>query len=175
MPPKGQLPAFVRAVFSRLIPLAERDEVLADLEAEYQQRAAAHGRRPAATWAWRQAVSSLPALTRRIWWRGMTGFEPQANRMRPGGPMVESWIMDLRFAARRLMRRPAYGALAVLTLAMGAGGTAAISGVARTLLLDPLPVTAEDRVGVFWFNGSWREQEFLRLRPEFAGFERVGA
>ena len=172
---KRQLPVFVRAVFSRLLPLAERDEVLADLEAEYQQRAAAHGRGRATAWAWRQAVSSLPALTRRIWWRGMTGFEPQANRMRPGGPMVESWIMDLRFAARRLLRRPAYGALAVLTLAMGAGGTAAISGVARTLLLDPLPVAAEDRVGVFWFNGSWREQEFLGLRPEFAGFERVGA
>ena len=174
MSPNDRLPRPVAAIFRALLPLAEREEVLADLAAEFRHRART-SRAAAHVWAWRQAIFSLPALTRRIWWRGMTGFEPQANRLRPGGPMVESWIMDLRFAARRLMRRPAYALLAVLTLGMGAGGTAAISGIGRTLLLDPLPVAAEEEIGVFWFNGSWREQEFLRLRPDFPGFEQVAA
>ena len=28
---------------------------------------------------------------------------------------------------------------------------------------------------MFWFAGSWTEQEFLGLRPEFPGFARVAA
>ena len=89
--------------------------------------------------------------------------------------MLESWIMDARYAARRLLSRPAYGALAVLTLALAAGGTAAIFSVVRALLLDPLPIAREEQVGILWFSGSWREQEFLRLRPQFPGFQRMAA
>ena len=89
--------------------------------------------------------------------------------------MFESWVMDFRYAARRLMRRPTYALLAVLTLALGAGGTAAIFSVVRTLLLDPLPITREDQVGILWFGGSWNEQEFLHLRPNFTGFQRMAA
>ena len=62
--------------------------------------------------------------------------------------MFESWIIDVRYAGRRLLSRPTYALLAVLTLALGAGGTAAIFSVARTLLLDPLPIADEDRVAV---------------------------
>ncbi len=127
-------------------------------------RAPCTGEAAATRWAWRQAIGSVPALFRRSWWRATTGFEPRASRMRPGGPMFESWIMDSRFAARRLMRRPTYALLAVLTLALGAGGTAAIFSVVRTLLIDPLPIVREDQVGVMYFDGSWTEQEILGLR-----------
>ena len=89
--------------------------------------------------------------------------------------MFESWIMDARYAARRLISRPTYAALAVLTLALAAGGTAAIFSVVRALLLEPLPIAREEQVGVLWFGGSWREQEFLGLRPDFPGFQRMAA
>ena len=89
--------------------------------------------------------------------------------------MFESWIMDLRYAARRLMRRPTYALLAVLTLALGAGGTAAIFSIVRTLLIDPLPMVREEQVGVMYFSGSWTEQEFLGLRGKFPGFQTMGA
>jgi predicted permease len=170
-----RLPVLVAAIFRTLIPIAERDEVLADLQAEFEQRSASFGRAAARRWVWQQALGSLPALFRRGWWRGMTGFEPRANRMRPGGPMFESWIMDFRYASRRLMSRPTYAVLAVLTLSLGAGGTAAIFSVVRTLLLDPLPIAREEQVGVFWFAGSWNEAEFLHLRPNFQGFQGVAA
>ena len=52
---------------------------------------------------------------------------------------MESWIMDARYAARRLVRRPLYALLSVLTLALGIGGTAAVYAIARPILLDPLP------------------------------------
>lgn len=162
-------------VFRALLPIAERDEVLTDLRAEYAARAAKHGSVAARRWAWAQALGSLPSLLRRGWWRGMTGFEPRANRMRPGGPVFESWIIDARYATRRLLRRPAYAVLAVLTLALGTGGTAAIFSIVRALLLDPLPIAREEQVGVLWFAGSWTEQEFLRLRGSFPGFQRMAA
>ncbi|HEX6864214.1 MAG TPA: ABC transporter permease, partial [Thermoanaerobaculia bacterium] len=176
MPREPHLTGVPAALFRALIPYAERDEVLEDLAAEHAARAAAEGRLAARIWLWRQLFGSLPALARRSWWRGWTGFEPRAaNRMQPGGFILESWIVDLRYSARRLASRPTYLLLAVLTLALGAGGTAAIFSVVRTLLLDPLPVARESEVGVFWMPGHWNEAELLHLRPEFPGFEGVAA
>jgi putative ABC transport system permease protein len=165
----------VRAIFRALLPIAEREEVLTEVAAEFERRVMTHGRAAARRWAWRQALGSAPALVRRGWWRGMTGFEPQANRLRPGGPMYESWIIDVRYATRHLLRRPVYAALAVITLALGAGGLAAVYSVSDAILRNPLPIVREEQVGVLWFGGSWREEEFLGLRPRFPGFERMGA
>jgi putative ABC transport system permease protein len=173
--PRHQPPLGVRAIFGALLPVAEREEVLTEVAAEFERRALTHGVAAARRWAWRQALGSAPALVRRGWWRGMTGFEPRANRLRPGGPMYESWIMDVRYAARRLLRRPVYAGLAVATLALGAGGMAAVYSVSDAILRDPLPIVREEEVGVLWFGGSWREEEFLGLRPDFPGFTRMGA
>ncbi|HEX2187295.1 MAG TPA: ADOP family duplicated permease [Longimicrobiaceae bacterium] len=170
-----RLPAVPAALLRHSLPHAERAEVLADLADEYRERSARRGRPGARLWLWGQALASLPALLRRSWWRGWTGFEPRANRMQPGGPLMESWIMDARFVARRLRSRPGYAVLAVLTLALGVGGTAAVYGVARTLLLDPLPYRAEQQLAVFWNPFDWRESEFLYLGPDFPGFQGVAA
>jgi len=170
-----ELPAIAAAILGLLLPRAERHEVLGDLAAEHAERAGRDGRAAARLWLWRQLLGSVPALLRRSWWRGWTGFEPRASRMQPGGPMLETWIMDLRYSARRLARRPGYAAAAVLTLALGVGGTAAIFSVVRVLLMAPLPVRDEARIGVLWFDGSWTEQEFVELRPEFPGFGRMAA
>ena len=89
--------------------------------------------------------------------------------------MFESWIMDFRYAVRRLLARPTYAALAVLTLALGAGGTAAIFSVVRTILIEPLPIAREGEVGVLWFGGSWTEEEFLHFRPNFPGFQKMAS
>lgn len=172
---RPRLPRLTTFIFRSFVPIAEREEVLSDLQGEYAQRRVTNGVWAARLWVWRQTIGSLPALAGRTWWRGMTGFEPRASRMQPGGSMFETWIMDARYAVRRLASRRTYALLAVLTLALGAGGTAAIFSVVRTMLLDPLPIAQEDRVAVFWFSGSWNEQEFLRIRPNFPGFQRVGA
>jgi putative ABC transport system permease protein len=163
------------ALFRALLPFAERSEVLDDLEAEHDARVARHGRLRAQVWLWRQLFGSMPSLLARTWWRGSTGFEPQSSRWQPGGLVLESWIMDMRYSARRLASRPTYAFLAVLTLALGAGGTAAIFSIVRALLLNPLPVAHEEQLGVLWFDGSWTEQEFLHFRPHFPGFSRMGA
>ena len=158
-----------------LLPRAERDEVLADLRAEYAEQLRWHGPVAARRWMWWQALGSAPALLGWSWWRGWTGFEPRANAYRPGGPMLHTWISDARYAARRLRARPTYTLLAVLTLALGIGGTTAVFGIARPLLLDPLPYANASEVVTFWMPGWWNEEEFLYLRDKFSGFRAVGA
>lgn len=163
------------SLLSALLPLAEREEVLADLRDEYAHRRGSLGRAAATVWLWRQVLGSAPALLWRSGWRGWTGFEPAANRFFPGGPGMESWIMDLRYAVRRLRSRPTYALLAVLTLALGVGGTAAIWSIVRGLLLEPLPYAREAEVVAFWNPFDWTEEEFLHLRGSFPGFQRVAA
>src|SRR5262245_26127836 len=139
MKPRSQLPRLPAALIRRLQHPAERAEVLEDLAREYDQRCASDGLLSARGWLWRQAIGSLPGALRRSWFRGTTGFESEANRMRHGGLGLESWIMDARFALRGLRKRPQYLLLSVLTLALGIGGTTAIFGIARAILLTPLP------------------------------------
>jgi predicted permease len=166
---------FARALAGALVPKAERDELVEALAEEYAGRVSTHGRLAAMMWLWRQVVGSAPPLVGRLWWRGWTGFDSNANRLEGGGHPLETWITDLRYSVRRLMNRPAYALLAVLTLALGAGGTAAIFSIVRALLIEPLPVAHEEQIGVFWFGGSWTQQEFLHFRPNFPGFQQVAA
>jgi predicted permease len=80
---------------------------------------------------------------------------------------------DARYSARRLWARPGYALLAVLTLALGVGGTASVYGVARGLLFEPLPYAHEREVGVFWKKTDWTHEEFLHIRAQVPGFREV--
>ena len=174
-PTPDALPALPAVLLRHLLPHVEREEVLEAMAAEFEARAARDGRGAARRWVWRQVLASVPALVGRGWWRGWSGFATRSDRMQPGGFMLESWGRDVRFALRRLRKRPTYTALVVVTLALGVAGTSAVFGITRKLLMDPLPVVAEEEVAVFWFGGSWSEAEFSYVRPEMTGFRSVTA
>jgi putative ABC transport system permease protein len=168
-------PRLPLSLLRALLPRAERDELLVDIGAEYAAHVVTHGEHSANRWLWWQTLRSAPALVRWNWWRGWTGFEPRANAFRPGGPMLQTWMSDARYAARRLRARPTYSLLAVLTLALGIGGTTAVFGIARPLLVDPLPYANANEVVTFWMPYWWNEEEFLFLRDKYTGFRAVGA
>src|SRR5204863_2256570 len=52
---------------------------------------------------------------------------------------------DLKFAVRQLLKNPGFTAVAVLTLAVGIGGTTAIVSVVKIAVFDPLPVEHPER------------------------------
>ncbi|MCP3141856.1 ADOP family duplicated permease [Pyxidicoccus xibeiensis] len=170
-----EVPRLPLALLRAWLPYAERDEVIAELRTEFVAREVREGPQAARAWLWRQVLGSVPPLVRRTFSRGWTGFEPRASRLRPGGPPMESFIMDLRYAARRLRSRPGYALLAILTLAIGVGGTAAAFGLVRGLLMTPLPYPAEERLSLFWSPGDWSEREFLHLSSDWSGFNAVAA
>lgn len=173
--PQSTLPRLPAVLLRHMLPTAERKEVLGDLAAEYRARVSSSGEAAARWWVWRQVLSSAPALARRGWWRGWSGFETRSEGLQPGGAMLEGWAQDARYSLRRLRKRPTYMTLVVLTLALGVAGTAAVYGIARELLLDPLPVHAEEEVVAFWAPRAWSEQEFAYVRPEMTGFRSVAA
>ena len=90
---------------------------------------------------------------------------------------MERWLLDVRYSLRRLRRRPTYLLMAVVTLAMGVGGTAAIAAIARALFVDPLPYRDEAQLAMFWNPHDWTAQEVVYLRPAWreAGFAGVAA
>lgn len=90
-----------------------------------------------------------------------------------GWQRLEQLAQDSRYAIRMLHRRPAYALLSVLTLALGIGGTASVYGVARGVLLDPLPYSHEREVAVFWKKTDWTHEEYLYIRGRVPGFRQV--
>jgi predicted permease len=59
---------------------------------------------------------------------------------------TSGWLRELTVAVRSLLRAPAYTAVAVATLAMGLGGTAAIYALLDRVVLDPLPYPEAERL-----------------------------
>ena len=59
---------------------------------------------------------------------------------------IEDLRQDLRFAMRSAAKAPVFTGLAVLTLALGIGANAAIFGVVKSVLLNPLPYADADRL-----------------------------
>src|SRR6185503_617063 len=57
---------------------------------------------------------------------------------------------DVAFALRQLVKAPAFAAIAVLTLALGIGATAAVFSVLNAVVLRPLPFDHADRVVVVY-------------------------
>jgi predicted permease len=97
----------------------------------------------------------------------------EGYRDQRGLPALDTLNADARYSVRRLWAHPGYAWLAVVTLALGVGGTASVYGVARGVLFDLLPYANESEVGVFWKKTDWTHQEFLHIRGRVPGFQQV--
>ena len=86
---------------------------------------------------------------------------------------MEGLVLDIRYAVRGLLRSPGFAALAVLSLAVGAGANASMFSTANGVLWQKLPVPEPDRlVRLFQIqdqpsNLSYTNVEDVRAQADF--------
>lgn len=84
------------------------------------------------------------------------------------GRMMQSVLLDLRYAFRMLAKSPGFSIVAVLVLALGIGANTAIFSVINSLLLRPLPFHDSDRLALIWETNA--KQGISREGPSGSNF-----
>jgi predicted permease len=133
----------------------------------------------AAAVAWVRATADLVA-------HGLA--ERQAERRRGGAPerrhmMLQTLVQDVRYAIRTFRARPAFTAVALVTLALGIGANTAIFSVVHAVMLRDLPYPDAERiVRAYEFNravsrnrGVASPHHFDRWERENRSFSRFAA
>ena len=88
---------------------------------------------------------------------------------------------DIRFGLRMLMKKPGFTFLAVVTLAVGIGASAAMLSVVQDVLIRPLPYAHADRVYSIWASSDSTGQtriassgpDFLDYRDQNKSFTHI--
>jgi putative ABC transport system permease protein len=95
--------------------------------------------------------------------------------------VIDSYLSDLRFAARTLARTPAFALIALLTIGLGIGANTAIFSIVYAVLLRPLPFPDPDALlrvnSVLRGKESWANSapNYLELREQTRTLEEVAA
>ena len=84
--------------------------------------------------------------------------------------VVESVLVDLKFAFRRLRKSPGFAITVLLTLAIGIGANTAVFTVVNSVLLRPLPYPHSEELVALWLSAPGAEglsnfNSGLRLSP----------
>src|SRR4051812_30263163 len=73
--------------------------------------------------------------------------------------VIDDLARDLHFAARSLLRTPAFSVVAVLTLTLGIGATTAMFSVVNGVLLSGLPYPHADRLVALTERGVYEGKQ----------------
>ncbi len=125
-----------------------------------------------------------PEEARRVARLRFGGVEQVKEEVREesGVQWLEDVLLDLRYAARQLLRNPGFAAVAVLTLALGIGANTAVFSVLHSVVLSPLGYHEPGRlVRIYqshetYGTGMWVSgAAFLDYRDQLEGVESVAA
>ena len=110
---------------------------------------------------------------------GVAQIEEACREVR--GRWLDDLVNDLRYACRTLSRRPAFFAVAVLSLALGLGANTAIFSLVNAVLLRSLPVDRPEELlfvtaaGTEGRSGAPPYPCFERFRSETSAFSEMAA
>jgi len=89
--------------------------------------------------------------------------------------MIDEFVQDIRLLFRHLARRPGFGVIVLVTLALGIGVTTGVFSVVRGVLLRPLPYPAPKRLVYFDGGGVGSLHNFEDLRARLETVEDMSA
>ncbi len=94
-----------------------------------------------------------------------------------GANLGETFLQDLRFGARSMLRAPGFTVVAVLALALGIGANGAIFSVVNAVLLRPLAYNDSDRLVTILHNetGPVSPANFAEWQAQSKSFASMGA
>jgi macrolide transport system ATP-binding/permease protein len=139
----GRPPRFAEWLIAMTAPPEDRAAMTGDLSEEFDAIRADAGAASAARWYIRQALVSLgPNLARRF--RSPRPYLHQTQR----STRMSSFLQDLRFAGRLLLRRPGLATVAGLSMATGITLSAIVFSLLDAAVLRPLPVIDPEELAV---------------------------
>lgn len=115
-------PALLLLLIRLACPPEEVDGFIGDLTEEHARRRGTRGGR--AWWLWKEVLRSVPPLARRRVERLRRTVAGEWGSMRGGG--MGSVKADLTYAFRQMRSNPAFGLVALMTLAIGIGANSTI-------------------------------------------------
>ena len=86
--------------------------------------------------------------------------------------LMDSIIKDIRYGLRSLAKRPAFTAVAVITIALGIGVNTAIFSVINSVLLRPLPY--DDPARLISFRSNQSAPDLADVESQTKTFSRLG-
>src|ERR1700683_39007 len=88
---------------------------------------------------------------------------------------MKTLFQDIRYSLRQLVKMPGFTLTAVLSLALGIGATTAVFSVVYSILMDPYPYAAPDRMvhlrlispkgGLTGFGTTMGQYQIVRKSP----------
>jgi len=169
MPLMSSVKSFVRNVFGRR-------SVDAELEAELRAHIALLTEENVRAGMTREQAQRAARLE-------LGGEEMVKENVRDerSGDWLHSLAADIKFGARQLAKSPGFTAVAVLTLALGIGGTAAMFSFVNAVLIRKPPFPDGDRIAQIWevpcnnCTNVVSALNFLDWKNQSTSFEYVAA